>query len=114
MSIIVTEAAVKEMKRVMEEQDMSQEEFSLKVGVSGGGCSGFQYSLGFEKIEEIDKKTHLVGEQHGIQVAVDKKSDLFLDGTTVDFYTDLDKRGFVFENPQAVKSCGCGSSFSCG
>ena len=113
MSIKVTEIAVKEMKRVMDEQDMSQEEFSLKVGVSGGGCSGFQYSLGFEKIENLDKKTYHVSEQHGMKVAIDKKSDLFLDGTTLDFYTDLDKRGFVFDNPQAVKKCGCGSSFSC-
>ena len=113
MSIKVTETAVKEMKRVMEEQDMSQDEFSLKVGVSGGGCAGFSYSLGFEKIEELDEKTYHISEQHGIKVAVDKKSDLYLDGTTVDFYTGLDKRGFVFENPQAVSSCGCAKSFRC-
>jgi len=54
----------------------------------------------------------LVTEQHGIKVLVDKKSDLFLDGTVIDFYEGLEKRGFTFENPNAVKSCGCGSSFS--
>lgn len=112
--INVTEKAVAEMKRVMEEQSMSHEEFSLKVGVSGGGCAGFQYTLEFEKTDDLEKKNHHFSEQHGINVAVDKKSDLFLDGTTIDFYSDLDKRGFTFENPQAVKSCGCGTSFTCG
>ena len=54
----------------------------------------------------------IVSNQHGIPVAVDKKSYLFLDGTTIDFYEGLEKRGFTFENPNAVKTCGCGSSFS--
>jgi iron-sulfur cluster assembly protein len=53
-----------------------------------------------------------VSEQHGVQVAVDKKSDLYLDGTTIDYYDGLEKRGFTFTNPNVTRSCGCGSSFS--
>jgi iron-sulfur cluster assembly protein len=82
----------------------------LRVGVAGGGCSGFQYSLGFDETTDAAKDD--VSDQHGLTVAVDKKSALFLDGTTVDFYEGLEKRGFTFDNPNAVKSCGCGSSFS--
>ena len=80
------------------------------LGVLGGGCSGFQYSFNFT--DQYDTKTDMFVEQNGVGVVVDKKSDLFLDGTTIDFYSGLDKRGFVFDNPNAVKSCGCGSSFS--
>ncbi len=109
MSLTVTESAVKEIQRVIGEQSMP-EETMLRVGVVGGGCSGFQYSLGFDQAAD-ESKDH-VSEQHGIKVAVDKKSALFLDGTTIDFYEGLEKRGFTFDNPNAVKSCGCGSSFS--
>jgi iron-sulfur cluster assembly protein len=109
MSVIITERAAKEVQRVVSEQNMPAETV-LRIGVAGGGCSGFQYSLGFDN--KIDEAADHVTSQHGIQVAVDKKSALFLDGTTVDFYEGLEKRGFTFENPNAVKSCGCGSSFS--
>ena len=109
MSISITEKAASEIKRVMTDQQMS-DAMCLRIGVAGGGCSGFQYALGFD--EKVDDTKDLVAEQHGIRVLVDKKSDLFLDGTTLDFYEGLEKRGFTFENPNAVKSCGCGSSFS--
>lgn len=109
MSITITENAAGEIKRVISEQQMSDETV-LRIGVAGGGCSGFQYRLGFD--EKTDETVDHVAEQHGIRVAVDKKSALFLDGTTVDFYQGLEKRGFTFDNPNAVKSCGCGSSFS--
>ena len=109
MSVTLTETAAKEIKRVMSEQNMEESSF-LRVGVAGGGCSGFQYSLGFDDKSENSADTKST--QHGITVAVDKKSELFLDGTTIDFYEGLEKRGFTFENPNAVKSCGCGSSFS--
>ena len=81
----------------------------LRVGVAGGGCSGFQYSLGFDT--QFDPKADTKTDQHGVSVVVDKKSDLFLDGTTLDFHEGIDKRGFTFNNPNASKSCGCGSSF---
>jgi len=108
-AITITEKAAGEMRRVMDEQKMG-EDFVLRVGVAGGGCSGFQYSLGFD--DRTDEAKDEVTEQHGIKVAVDKKSALFLDGTTLDHYDGIEKRGFVFDNPNAVKSCGCGSSFS--
>lgn len=107
--ITVTEKAAGEIKRVISEQKMPDGTV-LRIGVSGGGCSGFQYKLGFD--EQADGAADHVTEQHGLQVAVDKKSDLFLDGTTVDFYDGLEKRGFTFDNPNVTKSCGCGSSFS--
>jgi iron-sulfur cluster assembly accessory protein len=109
MSVTITEKAAKEIQRVLSEQKMP-ETTVLRIGVAGGGCSGFQYSLGFD--EQTDAAKDQVSKQHGIPVAVDKKSALFLDGTTIDFYEGLEKRGFTFENPNAVKTCGCGSSFS--
>lgn len=105
----ITEKAAGEIKRVISEQNMPETTF-LRIGVAGGGCSGFQYSLGFD--ETCDTKKDLSSEQHGLTVVVDKKSELYLDGTKIDFYDGLEKRGFTFENPNAVKSCGCGSSFS--
>lgn len=108
MGITVTENAAKEVKRVIEQQSFEPETF-LRVGVTGGGCSGFSYALGFDKA--FDDKNDSKYSFHGLDVVVDKKSMLFLDGTTVDFYEGIEKRGFTFDNPNAVKSCGCGSSF---
>ncbi len=109
MSVTLTEKAAKEVQRVMQEGNYPAETY-LRVGVAGGGCSGFQYSLTFANA--IDDTADIVTEHHGVKVAVDKKSDLFLDGTKLDFYDGLEKRGFTCENPNAVKSCGCGNSFS--
>ena len=107
MSIVLTEKAAHEVKRIMEAQ--KYEDHVLRVGVAGGGCSGFSYALGFAK--DFDEAVDAKYEFHGVPVVVDKKSALYLDGTTVDFYEGIDRRGFMFENPNAVKSCGCGSSF---
>jgi iron-sulfur cluster assembly protein len=109
MAVLLTEKAAGEVKRIMQEQKL-EEGMVLRVGVAGGGCSGFSYSLGFDN--HFDEKVDSKNEFHGVTVVVDKKSALYLDGTTVDFYDGLEKRGFTFENPNAVKSCGCGSSFS--
>ncbi len=108
MAVILTEDAAKEVLKVKEEQKFSPETF-LRIGVTGGGCSGFSYSLGFDdKYDDTkDSKFHY----HGVDVVVDKKSALFLDGTIVGWHNSLEKRGFTFENPNAVKTCGCGSSF---
>jgi len=108
MAIALTERAAQEVKKIIDEQKLAGETV-LRVGVTGGGCSGFQYSLGFDNSadEQIDSRFDC----HGVTVVVDKKSALYLDGTTVDFFDGLEKRGFTFENPNAVKSCGCGSSF---
>lgn len=109
MSVSMTERAAGEVKRILSEQSLP-EETMLRVGVAGGGCSGFQYSLTFDskRDEAIDE----MYDYHGVKVVIDKKSSLYLDGTSVDFYEGLEKRGFVFNNPNATKSCGCGSSFS--
>jgi iron-sulfur cluster assembly protein len=107
MSVVLTEKAAAEVKRIMEAQKFQDR--VLRVGVAGGGCSGFSYSLNFA--EDYDEKVDSKYEFHGVPVVVDKKSALYLDGTTVDFYEGIDKRGFTFDNPQAVKTCGCGSSF---
>ncbi len=109
MGISLTEAAASEIQRVMQDQNRPELKY-VRVGVVGGGCSGFQYSFDFTN--SYDESADTLLQQHGVGVVVDKKSDLFLDGTVVDFYTGLDKRGFTFSNPNAVKSCGCGSSFS--
>jgi iron-sulfur cluster assembly protein len=108
MPITLTEKAAKEVQRVMSDKQITN--MVLRIGVVGGGCSGFQYSLGFD--EASDPLKDVIEEHHGVTVAVDKKSELFLDGTVLDFYDGLEKRGFTFNNPNAVKSCGCGSSFS--
>lgn len=108
MSLVLTERAAEEVKRIVEQQKLDEGTF-LRVGVTGGGCSGFSYSLGFDN--SYDEKADSRANWHGVEVVVDKKSALYLDGTKVDFYDGIEKRGFTFDNPNAVKSCGCGSSF---
>lgn len=108
MAVIVTEKAANEIKRVLVDQENASDKV-LRIGVKAGGCSGFQYNLALDDNADTEKDD--ISEQHGVRVAVDKKSMLYLDGTTVDYYDGLDKRGFSFENPNVVKSCGCGSSF---
>lgn len=108
MTVTLTERAVQEVKRVMDEQKY-EEGTCLRIGVRGGGCSGFNYAFGFDT--NYDENADDSFEAHGIKVVVDRKSALFLEGTTVDFYEGLERRGFTFENPNAVKTCGCGSSF---
>lgn len=108
MAVQLTEKAAAEVKRRMDEQKM-EDATMLRVGVAGGGCSGFSYSLAFDKNYDEAQDTKL--DCHGVPVVVDKKSALFLDGTSVDFQDDLQGYGFRFDNPNAVKTCGCGSSF---
>jgi iron-sulfur cluster assembly protein len=108
MAVLLTERAAAEIKRTMTDQKMDADTL-LRVEVVGGGCSGFQYSLRLDKA--VDEKLDSKSEQHGVGVVVDRKSALYLDGTTIDYHEGIDKRGFSFENPNAVKSCGCGSSF---
>ncbi len=106
--ITLTEKAAVEVKRVMTEND-TEDGTMLRIGVTGGGCSGLSYDFRFD--EEFDESNDAKSEQHGVTVIVDKKSALYLDGTTVDWHEGIDKRGFTFDNPNTVKSCGCGSSF---
>lgn len=104
----LTDRAAKEVRRIVEEQNLP-DGTALRVGVKGGGCSGFSYTLGFDdQVGEIDQ----VFEINGIRVVCDPKSFLYLNGTEVDFEESLMGRGFKFGNPNAAKSCGCGESFS--
>lgn len=109
MAIQVTANAVQQLKKVISEQQLPAS-VALRVGVAGGGCSGFEYKLDFD--ENIDEQADMVTEIDGLRVAVDRKSALYLEGTELDYHESFEKRGFVFNNPNATKSCGCGSSFS--
>ncbi|MEC8556027.1 MAG: iron-sulfur cluster assembly accessory protein [Planctomycetota bacterium] len=109
MAIILTEGAAKQIGKFREENQLGENQF-LRIGVAGGGCSGFNYTLNFD--DNYDEAADTKYEQHGVAVVVDKKSALYLDGTTVDWFDSLEKKGFTFNNPNAVKTCGCGSSFS--
>lgn len=109
MSIVVTEKAAGEFQRIIKDKQMP-ESTVLRVRISAGGCSGFEYKLGLD--EAADPVKDQVTTQHGVPVAVDKKSALYLDGTTLDFYDGIERRGFTFNNPNATRTCGCGSSFS--
>jgi len=106
--ISITERAMKEVRRIISEQSLS-EETVLRVGVKGGGCSGFSYTLGFDdSISDTDQ----ISETDNVRVVCDPKSFLYLNGTELDFEESLMGRGFKFGNPNASKSCGCGESFS--
>ncbi len=107
--VILTPLAAKEIHRIIDEQELDKEKVHLRVGVKGGGCSGFSYVL---DLTESKKDTDEVFEQHGIRILCDPKSLLYLTGVTVDFRDEIMGRGFVFNNPNATSSCGCGSSFS--
>ena len=110
--ITLTDAAISEIKKVRETTTECNENTCLRVAIEGGGCSGFQYKLGFIEPEGYDPKQDTKYEQDGITIVVDRKSDLYIEGTILDWYDDLTQRGFKFENPNAQKTCGCGSSFS--
>ncbi len=103
----ITVKASKEIKRIMEENKIPSE-FGLRVGVKGGGCSGLTYTLGFDG-ETKDGDT--VIEDDGVKLFVDGKSLFYLTGTELDFSDGLNGKGFVFNNPNATKTCGCGESF---
>ena len=110
MAISLTETAAKEVRRIIEEQNLPKEQTRLRVGVRGGGCSGFSYLL--DLTEEDAGEQDEAMESHGVPMLVDMKSLLYLDGTEIDFRDEVMGRGFVFKNPNATSSCGCGSSFS--
>ena len=105
--ITITDAAKSEVKRMFEEHELGDS--VLRMGVRGGGYSGLSYTLGFDK--EVSEFDNIFEIEKGVKVVVDMKSFLYLKGTELDFTTDLIGGGFKFNNPNARKSCGCGSSF---
>jgi iron-sulfur cluster assembly protein len=105
--ITLSDKAVSEVRKIMEANKIP-ETYGLRVGVKGGGCSGLSYSLGFDGERRENDKIIM---KDGIQIFVDTKSLFYLSGTELDFTDGLNGRGFVFNNPNATKTCGCGSSF---
>ena len=108
MTISLSERAAVEVNRYKDENKIEAETF-LRVGATAGGCSGYSYQLEFDNAFDGEKDEQY--ESYGVKVVVDKKSQLLLDGTTIDWHESLEQSGFTFENPNVVKSCGCGSSF---
>jgi len=108
MALTLSETAVKQVKQLKEAQKLGEEVF-LRMGVKGGGCSGMSYALEFDTERGPHDKEF---EIDGVKVVVDKKSYLYLNGTTLDYVTQGLTGGFTFVNPQAKSSCGCGTSFS--
>jgi len=105
--ISLTEKAINEVKKIKDENNIP-DTYSLRIGVKGGGCSGLTYTLGFDsEVREGDKSIDI----DDVKMIVDWKSILYLKGTTIDYSDGLMGKGFVFNNPLAKKTCGCGSSF---
>jgi iron-sulfur cluster assembly protein len=107
--ITVTDKAVSEIRRI-QANDPSASGTALRVMVVGGGCSGMSYKLGFDN--QPAAANDKVYEKDGIKIIIDPKSFLYLSGTELDFTDGLNGTGFVFKNPNAKRTCGCGSSFS--
>ena len=110
MAILLSETAANEIKKIIKEQGLPETETKLRVGVKGGGCSGFSYML--DLTEEAPAESDEQLEAHGVKILCDMKSYLYLNGTEIDFKDEVMGRGFVFKNPNATSTCGCGSSFS--
>ena len=108
--ILITEKAAQAIKRIQEKEAPAPGEGMLRVMVVGGGCSGYSYKLGFDN--QPAAANDQVFEQNGVKIVCDAKSMLFLGGTELDFSDGLNGTGFVFNNPNAKRKCGCGTSFS--
>ncbi|HEY4540314.1 MAG TPA: iron-sulfur cluster assembly accessory protein [Faecalibacter sp.] len=107
--IKVTEQAKNKIASLMQEEGSSIEESFVRVGVTSGGCSGLSYNLEFDKEQKPEDKVY---EDNGVRILVDKKSFLYLVGMTLEYSGGLNGKGFVFNNPNASRTCGCGESFA--
>jgi iron-sulfur cluster assembly protein len=105
--VTFTQGAVKEMLKLKDQQELS-DDFGLRVGVEGGGCSGMTYVLGFDQKKDGDQEYFI----DGVKVFMHKAHGLYLAGMQIDFQDGLNARGFTFNNPNAASTCGCGTSFS--
>jgi iron-sulfur cluster assembly protein len=108
MPVLLTKKAEDKVKEIMSEQP--EPYAGLRIQVVGGGCSGFQYRMGFDK--NFNDQSDAVFDFDGLKVFVDKQSLLYMDGAEVDYIEGLHGAGFKFNNPNSTGSCGCGSSFS--
>jgi|TARA_B110000444_G_scaffold77783_1_gene73546 iron-sulfur cluster assembly protein len=107
--IKVSEQAKAEVKKLMEADGFDSSSDYVRVGVKSGGCSGLSYDLKFDALISSEDKLY---EDNGVKIIVDNKSFLYLIGTTLEFSGGLNGKGFVFNNPNASRTCGCGESFS--
>jgi iron-sulfur cluster assembly protein len=107
-TIALSDSAVREVKKIMESEGLDPRETFVRVGVKGGGCSGLTYVLDYEGEK---KEGDRVFEKDGVSLVCDPKSFMFLQGTVLDFSGGLNGKGFVFLNPNAKGTCGCGESF---
>lgn len=105
--ISLTDGAVKQLHKIKEEQQVPAH-YGLRVGVKGGGCSGFSYVLGFDEPKEKDETYEI----NGMKVLMEKSHGIYLLGIEIDWEEGLNNRGFTFNNPNAKETCGCGTSFS--
>ena len=105
--IKLTPSALKQLKRIKADQNLD-DNHGLRIGVKGGGCAGFSYILGFDVAKEKDQEY----EFEGMKVLMEKAHGIYLLGMEIDWHDGLNNRGFVFNNPNASESCGCGTSFS--
>jgi len=105
--IVLTDQAVQKVRSAMKREGAGPEK-ALRLGVVGGGCSGFSYTMGFDEPKSDDA----VFTFDDVKVVIDPASREYLDGTVIDYVTGLHGAGFKFENPKATRTCGCGSSFS--
>lgn len=107
MSLTLTDRAASRVREIIAAQSLS-DAYGVRIGVKSGGCSGLSYVLNIEEPDDNDR----IYESHGVRVFCDPKSYLFVNGTEVDFSSDLLNGGFSFSNPNAQRSCGCGTSFT--
>jgi iron-sulfur cluster assembly protein len=103
----LTEKGAEKVREYLSSQGLAEEAAGLRVGVRGGGCSGFQYQLAFDELRDGDA----VFEDHGLRLLVDNQSLPYVDGSTVDYVDSMQGAGFQVNNPNVVAACGCGSSF---
>jgi len=106
----VTDVAAEEIKKIAEENNI--ENPVLRVRVVPGGCSGFQYAMGFDE-EGVQENDHVIELENGVKVAIDEFSAPYINGATLDYVKDFMGGGFTIKNPNSFNSCGCGNSFSC-
>ncbi len=108
LGVKISEKAAEKIKYFAEKEGL-KDNVGLRVAVKGGGCSGLTYDLA---ITDQERESDKIVEQYGVKVMVDKKSYIYLVGTELDFSDGLNGKGFIFENPNAKKACGCGTSFA--
>ena len=109
INFYVTDTAAEEIKKIADQEKI--ENPILRVRVVPGGCSGFQYAMGFD--EAINENDHVIELSNGVKVAIDEFSAPYINGATLDYVKDFMGGGFTIKNPNAMNSCGCGNSFSC-